>query len=223
MPPSPDIGARRREWLARARLYLVVEARPRGEDPEPLLRAALQNGVEVVQLREKALGEKAIVRAGRAFRRLCDAYDALFVVNDRPDLALVCGADGVHVGQRDAGVEAVRRLAGTDMLIGLSTHSPEQIDAAGGADYISVGPVYETPTKPGRPAVGPELVAVAAERARQPFFAIGGIDPGNAAEVLAAGAERLAVVRAIRDAEDPGRAAAGLRAAIEAAAPVASG
>jgi thiamine-phosphate pyrophosphorylase len=213
-----EVADRRREWLVRARLYFICEARPGGSDPERLLRAALQGGVDVVQLREKSGDERAIVRAGRVFRRLCDAYDALFIVNDRPDLAIACAADGVHLGQEDGAVAAARRLVGDDLLIGTSTHSPEQIDAATESDYIAVGPVYATPTKPEYPPVGTELVTYAAAHARVPFFAIGGIDPGNAAEVAAAGAERVAVVRAIRDAPDPAEAARSLRERVEAGA-----
>lgn len=215
MPRQLDIGARRREWLGQARLYFIVEARPHGDDAEPLLRAALRGGVDLVQLREKTLDDRAIVRAGRAFRRLCDAYDALFIVNDRADLAIACGADGVHLGQGDAAITSVRTLVGEEALIGVSTHSPEQIAAAEGADYIGVGPIFATPTKPGHEPVGLGLVSHAARAAPAPFFAIGGIDPSNAADVVAAGAQRLAVVRAIRDAEDPAAAAGALRATIE--------
>jgi thiamine-phosphate pyrophosphorylase len=211
-----EVAERRREWLVHARLYLVLEGRPGGRDPEEILRPALQGGVDVVQLREKSGDDHAVVRAGRVFRRLCDAYDALFIVNDRPDLAIACGADGVHLGQDDGEAAAARRLVGDDLLIGISTHSPEQVDAAREADYIAVGPVYETPTKPEYPPVGTGLVAYAAEHAHLPFFAIGGIDPGNVAEVVAAGAERVAVVRAIRDAADPGVAARMLRELVEA-------
>jgi thiamine-phosphate pyrophosphorylase len=206
-------GPLRRERLRTARLYFVCNARPNGEDPEPLLRAALGGGVDIVQLREKQLDRRAIERAGATFRRLCDTYSALFLVNDDPALAISCRADGVHLGQDDVAVAEARELVGNDRLIGLSTHSREQIDTAAGADYISVGPVWETPTKEGRPAVGLDLVAYAARDARLPFYAIGGIDPGNAAEVVAAGARRLAVVRAIRDAGDPAAAAAELRRA----------
>jgi thiamine-phosphate pyrophosphorylase len=213
---TQGVAERRHEWLGRARLYLVTEARPGGRDPEDLLRAALQGGVDVVQLREKSGDDHAVVRAGRVFRRLCDAYDALFVVNDRPDLAIACAADGVHLGQDDGHVRAVRRLVGEDLLIGLSTHSPEQIDAAAGVDYIAVGPVYATPTKPEYPPVGTQLVEYAAAKARVPFFAIGGIDAENVAEVVAAGADRIAVVRAIRDAADPAEAARLLRTRAEA-------
>jgi thiamine-phosphate pyrophosphorylase len=210
-------GDRRREWLRRARLYFVCEARPGGRDPEEVLRPALQSGVDVVQLREKSGDEREIVRAGRAFRRLCDAYDALFIVNDRPEMAIACGADGVHVGQDDAKPDEVRRMVGSDALIGLSTHSTKQVDAAQGVDYFCVGPVHATPTKPEYEPVGLDLVRYAAEHATVPFFAIGGIDPGNVGEVVRAGAERVVVVRAIRDADEPGPAARALRAGIEAA------
>ena len=156
---------------------------------------------------------RAIEVAGATFRRLCDTYSALFIVNDDPTLARTCRADGLHLGQDDMPVAEARAALGSDLLIGLSTHSREQIDAAAGADYISVGPVWETPTKEGRPAVGLELVGYAAEKAPLPFYAIGGIDPANAAQVVEAGARRLAVVRAIRDADDPAAAAAALRGA----------
>jgi thiamine-phosphate pyrophosphorylase len=214
---TAGIAARRRDWLRRARLYLVCEARPGGRDPEELLRPALQAGVDVVQLREKDGDEREIVRAGRIFRRLCDAYDALFIVNDRPELAIACGADGVHIGQDDPDPAEVRRLVGQDFLIGLSTHSPTQVDAAHAVDYISVGPVHATPTKPDYEEVGTELVRYAAEHARVPFFAIGGIDAANVREVVVAGAERVAVVRAIRDAADPGAATRAIREAVPAA------
>jgi thiamine-phosphate pyrophosphorylase len=210
------VAQRRREWLRAARLYLVTEARPGGRDPEDLLRPALQGGVDVVQLRDKSGDDHAVVRAGRVFRRLCDAYDALFIVNDRPDLAIACAADGVHLGQHDGEAVAARRLVGDDLLIGLSTHSAQQVDAVREADYFAVGPVFATPTKPEYPPVGTELVAYAAAHARVPFFAIGGIDAGNVAEVVASGAERVAVVRAIQDAPDPAQAARTLRERVEA-------
>jgi thiamine-phosphate pyrophosphorylase len=223
---GPDAaGPLRRERLRTARLYFVCDARPRGEDPDPLLRAALTGGVDIVQLREKELGRRAIEISGATFRRLCDTYSALFIVNDDPALARSCRADGVHVGQDDAAVEDARSLLGSEALIGLSTHSREQIDSSKelGADYISVGPVWETPTKEGRPAVGLELVAYAAEKAPLPFYAVGGIDPSNAAQVVEAGARRLAVVRAIRDSDDPAGAAAGLRRAFATAGDEAPG
>jgi thiamine-phosphate pyrophosphorylase len=193
-----------------ARLYLVLD----GRNPEPVLAAALASGVDLVQLRDKELGDDELVETARIFRRAADEHGALFVLNDRPDLVAACRADGVHVGQEDTPVAEARRIVGPGKLIGLSTHSPEQIAAAEGVDYISVGPVWETPTKPGRPAVGLELVAEAARTARFPFFAIGGIDESNVNEVVAAGATRIAVVRAIRDAADPGAAAWALRSAL---------
>jgi thiamine-phosphate pyrophosphorylase len=176
---APDsAGPLRRERLRTARLYFVCEARPGGGDPEPLLRAALTGGVDIVQLREKELDRRATAVAAATFRRLCDTYNALFIVNDDPALARSCRADGVHVGQDDTPVAEAREVVGPDALIGLSTHSREQIDAAEGADYISVGPIWETPTKPGRPSVGLELVGYAAEHVRLPFYAIGGAGGG---------------------------------------------
>ena len=155
---------------------------------------------------------------------MCDRHGALLVVNDRPDLALRCAADGVHLGQDDGDLDEARELLGPDFLIGVSTHTPDQVDAAARstADYLGVGPVHETATKPGRPAVGLALVRHAAAGGPKPFFAIGGIDAGNAPDVAQAGAERVAVVRAIRDAEDPGAAARTLRAVLDRAAAVAA-
>jgi thiamine-phosphate pyrophosphorylase len=209
------LAERRRAWLSRTRLYLICEARPGDRDPEELLRPALRGGVDIVQLREKNADERDVVQAGRVFRRLCDAYDALFIVNDSPELAIACSADGVHLGQDDPDPREVRRLIGRDALIGVSTHSPEQVDAVDAADYIAVGPVHATPTKPEYPPVGLELVRYAAENATPPFFAIGGIDPSNVDRVLDAGARRVAVVRAIRDAVDPGAAARELRSRVD--------
>jgi thiamine-phosphate pyrophosphorylase len=211
LAPADAIGPLRRERLRTARLYFVCDARPHGEDPELLLRAALSGGVDIVQLREKELGRPAIERAAGTFRRLCDTYSVPFLLNDDPDLALGVGADGVHLGQDDVAVAEAREVLGPDALIGLSTHSREQIDGAEGVEYVSVGPVWETPTKAGRPAVGLDLVREAAANAGAPFFAIGGIDTSNAREVVEAGAERLCVVRAIRDSADPSAAAAELR------------
>jgi thiamine-phosphate pyrophosphorylase len=203
---APDAkGPLRRERLRTARLYFCCEARPGGEDPEPLLRAALNGGVDIVQLREKELPRREVELAALTFRRLCDTYSALFIVNDDPDLARACNADGVHVGQDDMAASDVRSAVGPDAIVGLSTHSEEQIVAAAEqpVDYVSVGPIWETPTKAGRPAVGLGLIRHAAARSPHPFFAIGGIDPSNAAQVVDAGAQRICVVRAIRDAKDP--------------------
>jgi thiamine-phosphate pyrophosphorylase len=149
---------------------------------------------------------------------VCHERGALFVVNDRPDLAVACGADGVHVGQDDEPLESARAVVGDDAIVGISTHSPDQVDAADAsdADYFAVGPVWETPTKEGRPAVGLELIRYAAEHARhKPWFAIGGIDVDRAPKVVAAGARRIVVVRAIQHADDPPAAAAALREALE--------
>jgi thiamine-phosphate pyrophosphorylase len=227
LAPPEARGPLRRERLRTARLYFVCEALPGGRDPEALLRAALGGGADIVQLREKRLGRDEVLRAAQTFRRLCDTHSALFIVNDDPYLARTCDADGVHLGQDDMPVEEAREILGPDMIIGLSTHSKEQLAAAGSAsssvDYVSVGPVWETPTKEGRPGVGLGLVEHAAARAPHPFFAIGGIDPGNAAEVVAAGARRLGVVRAIRDAEDPAAAAEELRGALAAVGEAAPG
>ena len=223
--PPEAAGPLRRERLRTARLYFVCDAQPREADPEPLLRAALTGGVDIVQLREKRLDHPAIERSARTFRRLCDTYGALFILNDDPHLALACDADGVHVGQDDASVEEAREALGPDAIVGLSTHSEEQIAAAGEQpiDYISVGPVWETPTKEGRPAVGLALVEHASENASRPFFAIGGVDPSNARQVVEAGARRLGVVRAIRDAEDPAAAAESIRRAFAGTGDVAPG
>jgi thiamine-phosphate pyrophosphorylase len=214
--PEGD-GPLRRERLRTARLYFVCDARPRG-DLEALLRAALTGGADIVQLREKLLDRGEIERAAQTFRRVADTYSALFILNDDPELARACDADGVHVGQDDVSAEQARELLGPDAIVGLSTHSEEQIAASAErpVDYISVGPIWETPTKQGRPGVGLNLIRHAAAQAPHPFFAIGGIDPGNAAEVVEAGAHRLCAVRAIRDATDPAAAATALRQAFAA-------
>jgi len=192
-----------------ARLYFVVEA----SASDRLLHEALAGGCDMLQLRDHEASYDELIAAAERFRDACDAHDALFVVNDRPEIALHAGADGVHVGQDDLPVDAVRRLVGRELFIGLSTHSPEQFDAglASEADYLSVGPVWATPTKAGRPAAGLDYVRYAAAHATKPWFAIGGIDETNVAEVAAAGARRVVVVRAIRDADDPRAVASALK------------
>ena len=221
--------AERAGRIEAARLYFVCEGLPGGGPPDELLGAALRGGAEVIQLREKSPRcAEEIVTMAEPFRRAAGAHGALFILNDRPDLVADCGADGVHVGQDDAAVAEARDAAGAEALVGLSTHTPEQIDAAcaaegpGRPDQISVGPVWETPTKGGRPGVGLELIGYAARHATLPWFAIGGIDAGNVREVVAAGAERAVVVRAIRDATDPEAAASALRAALPGALRAAS-
>ena len=182
----------------------------------------------MLQLRAKEASDAEILRVAAELRALCDEHGALLWLNDRPDLALAAGADGVHLGQDDMPVGEARAQVGPELLIGLSTHSPEQFDAAldSGAepDELSVGPVWETPTKAGRPAAGLDYVRHAsARRTEVPWFAIGGIDPGNVREVLAAGAERIVVVRAIRDAADPRAATEELVAVLDEADPSGAG
>jgi thiamine-phosphate pyrophosphorylase len=215
-------GDERRARLGAARLYLVCDARGDGRDLGAFLDAALRGGVDLVQLRDKDGDDDAILAAAPVFRAAADAHGALFVLNDRPDLAAATGADGVHVGQDDMPVAGARSLVGGERIVGLSTHTPAQVDAAaanaaspGGIDYFAVGPVHATPTKPGRPAVGLELVAHAAGAARPaPWFAIGGIDAETVAPVVAAGARRAVVVRALTGAADPQATARALRAAL---------
>ena len=198
----------RRDLVGDVDLYLVTDVAGRSGDLATFLAEVIEAGVGMVQLRDRTLADRELVEAARVFARACRDNGALFIVDDRVDVALMTGADGVHVGQDDAEPRDVRRLAGADFIIGLSTHTPEQIDAANAtpADYIGVGPIYATPTKPGRAAVGFELVRYAARAARTPFFAIGGIDATNAASVVDAGARRLSVLRAISRAADPAAA-----------------
>jgi thiamine-phosphate pyrophosphorylase len=159
-----------RHRLEQARLYLVCD-----EQPDSFLHAVLDGGVDAVQLRMKNGTDQQIVSTGRRYAAICARHQALLILNDRPDLVDAVGADGVHVGQDDMPVPDARAIVGGERLVGLSTHNREQIDAAVGTDYIGVGPVHATPTKPGRPAVGHALVRYAAKHAGVPFFAIGGI------------------------------------------------
>jgi thiamine-phosphate pyrophosphorylase len=188
-------------------LYLLTPARP---DLADFLEAAILGGVDMVQIREKELADGELLRALEAARAITRRFGVPLVVNDRPDLAVLCGADFVHVGQDDLPVDAARRFG---VGVGLSTHAPRETDAAT-ADYIGVGPVYATPTKEGRSPVGLKLVAYASTHSRCPWFAVGGIDSSNVGDVVGAGARRIAVVRAIGDASDPEGAAAELRAAL---------
>lgn len=206
MPPG--------ERLDSARLYLVCDRTPGGRPLPEVLEPALRGGVDVFQLRDKQATDAELLEAAAVARALCDAAGALFVLNDRPDLIDAAGADGVHVGQDDMPVAEARALVGADRIVGLSTHAPAQLAAAAGADYVAAGPVHATPTKPGRPATGLEYVRHAAAHARVPWFAIGGIDATNVEQVVAAGARRIVVVRAIAEAADPEAAARELRAAL---------
>jgi thiamine-phosphate pyrophosphorylase len=202
-----------RKRLAAARLYLVCDARP-----VEWLRAALHGGVDIVQLRDRSLDDEQLVAAARAFRAAADEVAALFILNDRPDLVPASGADGVHVGQDDATPAEARAAVGPDRIVGRSTHAPDEADAASAdpdVDYLAVGPVHTTPTKPGRPAAGLEYVSYAARTVNKPWFAIGGLDAGNTHEVVERGATRIVVVRAITEADDPEHAARALREALE--------
>ena len=214
--------AARRRRLAGTRLYFVCEAMPDPRAQASLLDAVLSGGADLIQLRDKLADDETLRRAAALFRRAADRHGALFFLNDRPELVEACGADGVHVGQDDIAVADARAGAGGSALVGLSTHSPNQFDAALAAagtarpDQLSVGPVWETPTKPGRAAAGLELVRHAANAGGEAaWFAIGGIDRSNIDRVVAAGARRVVVVRALREAADPESAARVLRAALE--------
>jgi thiamine-phosphate pyrophosphorylase len=190
-----------------SRLYLITGARP---DLHDLVEAAVSGGVDIVQIREKELPDGELLRVLQDIRALTRRLEVPLVVNDRPDLAVLAEADYVHVGQDDLPVEAARRFG---LPVGQSTHAPAELDASE-ADYFGVGPVYETPTTDGRAAAGLDYVRYAARHTRRPWFAIGGIDETNAHVVVAAGAERIAVVRAITEAADPEKAAASLRATL---------
>src|SRR5437762_13647078 len=155
-------GHARRERLDLSRLYLVLEARPHGEDPRSLLDAALRGGVDVVQLRDKELADEALVAAAGPFRTACQAHGALFVLNDRPDLVEACGADGVHVGRSDTPVAQARSLIGPERLVGLSVSTLDELGDVRGADYVGVT-AFPTPTKQDAVAGGLELLRAAAE------------------------------------------------------------
>ncbi len=217
-------GDQRRRLLQGCHLYLITSPM---ENLEPVVAAALEAGVRLVQYRAKPgssadpaqpsspeLDDLLRLRQAEALRHLCHRHGALFIVNDRVDIALAVQADGVHLGQGDLPTAAARRLIGPDRLIGRSTHSIAQLRQAirEGCDYVGVGPVCATPTKPGREPVGLEYVSQAARESPLPFFAIGGIDASTLPRVRAAGASRVAVVRAITAAADPGAATGGLLA-----------
>jgi thiamine-phosphate pyrophosphorylase len=198
-----------RERLTLSHLYLVLAAAE-----AHVLEPALRGGVDIVQLRDKALDDDALVAAAEPFRAACIEHGALFVLNDRPDLVEACGADGVHVGRNDMPVAQARSLVGPDRLLGLSVSTLEELGDVGGADYVGVT-AFTTPTKEDAVAGGLELLRAAAARLTVPWFAIGGIDLSNVDEVAAAGAPGVAVVRAIKDADDPEAAARALRAVLD--------
>ena len=211
-----------RARLADARLYLCTDARRRTGDLAEFADAALAGGVDIVQLRDKgtdgALEAREELAALEVLAEACVRHGALLAVNDRADVALAAGADVLHLGQDDLPVPLARRIVGDDMAIGRSTHATDEADAAAvepGVDYFCTGPCWPTPTKPGRPAPGLPLVThPAALGTDRPWFAIGGIDTARLPDVLAAGATRIVVVRAITDAPDPTAAAAAFAAAL---------
>ena len=205
----------RRARLAAARLYVVTGARAARGDLGEFLDAILEAGVDIVQLREKEAEAGDLLRWAPVFREAADRHGALFTMNDRPDVALAAGADGVHVGQNDLRPEFVRELMGEEAVLGLSCHSNEQLDAApGAADYVTAGPVHATPTKPGRPGTGLDVVRHAAATIERPWFAIGGIDAGTLSAAVEAGAGRIVVVRAVTEASDPAAAVRALVAGL---------
>ena len=201
--------------LAGRRLYLCTADRP---DLEDFLSACIEGGVDLVQLRDKHLDARPLLRRAEAAGAVCRRYGVPFVLNDRPDLALECGADGVHVGQDDAPPELARRLLGPDAIVGLSTHAPAEWDAASGApvDYLSAGPVNATPTKPGRPGTGLAYLEYVSGTGRDiPWFVTGGATPETIPAMAAAGARRFVVVRYLTESSDPFASARLLRSAID--------
>ena len=208
------VADERQERLARMRLYVITGDRGGEVETARIVEAALEGGANVIQLRKKTMEKGEQYTLALALRRLTLLHDALFIVNDHVDIAIGADADGVHLGQADLAPAVVRALPGFHgRLIGRSTHSVEQARAAmvEGADYIAAGPVFPTPTKAGRPAVGSGLVAEVAALADRPLVAVGGIDHENAPAVVEAGARAIAVVRAVYDAADPAEAARRLR------------
>jgi thiamine-phosphate pyrophosphorylase len=205
-----------RDQLASARLYLCTDARERQGDLPRFLDDVLGSGVDIVQLRQKGLEAAQELRYLEVFRAACARHGALLSVNDRADIAYACGADVLHLGQDDLSPVIARELIGPEPVIGLSSHTEPETAAASAepaADYYCAGPVWPTPTKPGRPAPGPELLRFAAALGgSRPWFAIGGIDESNLDQVLAAGASRIVVVRVLTEAPDPAAAAARLAA-----------
>ncbi len=210
LPSDRAVDLRAR--LVRARLYLCTDAREERGDLADFLDAALSGGVDIVQLRQKGLEARRELEHLAVFRAACDRHRTLLAVNDRADVAHAVRADVLHLGQDDLPVRQARAIVGENILIGRSTHSEEEAAAAAaepGVDYFCTGPTWPTPTKPGRHAPGPGLLAsTAGRRFARPWFAIGGIDLGNLDQVLSLGADRVVVVRAITEADDPHAAAA---------------
>jgi thiamine-phosphate pyrophosphorylase len=199
---SELMGQHRHQQLRRAHTYLVTCPHDHLLD---VVEAALQGGIEIVQYRDKQSEDCDRINLAQQLKYLCHRYGALFLINDRVDLVLAVDADGVHLGQTDMPISTARELLGAQRIIGRSTTNPDEMARAigEGADYIGVGPVYATPTKPDKPAAGLDYVRYAADQTSLPWFAIGGIDTDNLGEVLDAGAYGVAVVRAIMQAENP--------------------
>ncbi|HEY2044392.1 MAG TPA: thiamine phosphate synthase [Jatrophihabitans sp.] len=208
--------------LDQARLYLCTDSRSKRGDLPDFLDAVLSGGVDIVQLREKNLEAGEELELLEVFADACRRHGALLAVNDRADVAVAAHAQVLHVGQRDLPPTIAREIVGEDVIIGRSSHSPAQAEAAAGepeVDYFCVGPVWATPTKPGRPGIGLDPIrSVAAARPARPWFAIGGIHESNLDDVLDAGASRIVVVRALTEADDPGAAAARFAARLRAGA-----
>lgn len=202
--------------LGDRRLYLCTADRP---DLEIFLAACINGGVDIVQLRDKVLEARPLLARAAVARDVCHRFGVPFVLNDRPDLALAVGADGVHVGQDDAPPTLARRIVGDDAIVGYSTHEPMQLDATDDEpiDYISAGPVEPTPTKPGRPGTGLDYLRYATERSKHPFFVTGGVTPSTLPAMLGAGARRFVVVRYLTESAVPEASAERLRAVIDAA------
>ncbi len=196
------------------RLYLCTADRP---DLGEFLSACIGGGVDIVQLRDKHLDARPLLGRARVAAGVCRDLGVPFLLNDRPDLALECGADGVHVGQDDAPPSLARRILGPGAVVGLSTHAPAELDAAAGepADYVSAGPVSATPTKPGRPGTGLDYLRYAARTATVPWFVTGGVSPETVPDMADVGARRFVVVRWLTEATDPVAAARALREAID--------
>ncbi|MEU1733959.1 thiamine phosphate synthase [Streptosporangium sp. NPDC020145] len=201
-----------RRSLSDARLYLCTDGRRERGDLADFLDAALAGGVDIVQLREKGLEAREELALLEVFREACDRHGKLLAVNDRADIAHAARPDVLHLGQDDLPVRAARDILGDDILIGRSTHAPQEASAAAveaGVDYFCCGPIWPTPTKPGRHAPGPALLRhAAALETERPWFGIGGVDLSNLDEVMSYGVRRVVVVRAITEADDP-KAAAG--------------
>lgn len=199
---SELMGSQRHQKLKQSYLYLVTSPI---DNLFAVVEAALEGGLTLVQYRDKTSDDVTRLRRAEKLKQLCHRYNALLILNDRVDLALAVDADGVHLGQEDVPIAFARQMLGSQKLIGRSTKKPEELQQAiqEGADYIGVGPVYETPTKAGRAAAGLDYVRYATQNATIPWFAIGGINTENLAGVLSSGAERVAVVRAIMEAEQP--------------------